>query len=250
MKCRNQGIGLPLLWKLCLVALLWLITAQGQHTAGWISSPCLAQTPSPGHSEKSPDASPAAKPSPTGTKEAENVKTTSEETPEDGRLMSPDPSESEQVNWIDEAKQGTKSDKEVQGKFYKRLWLTFVSLIIITIVTYLALRYIYAKQGLLPTSLKSSSKMIRIVERQMLQPQKAIYLVDVAGKYILIGISENRMQYLAEIERDLIEVRVSEMEQPSQANLVSLDKYPLPKPFSQLLEKIQGRKGDGESTPM
>lgn len=178
------------------------------------------------------------------------MKTTPEETPEDGRLMSPDPSESEQVNWIDDAKQGTKSDKEVQSKFYKRLWLTFVSLIIITVVTYLALRYIYAKQGLLPNALKTPSKMIRVVERQMLQPQKAIYLVDVAGKYILIGISENRMEYLTEIDRDLIDVRVSEMEQPTQANLVSLDKYPLPKPFSQLLEKMQNRKGDGESTPM
>lgn len=163
--------------------------------------------------------------------------------------MSPGPSESSEINWVDEAQHGTKSDKEVQSKFYKRLWLTFVSLVIITIITYLALRYIYAKQGLLPTSSKAPSKMIRIMERQMLQPQKAVYLLDVAGKYILVGISENRIQYLAEIERDLVEVRVSEMEHPSSALPVSLDKYPLPKPFSQLLEKLQGRKGDGESTP-
>jgi len=252
MKRRNQGISLHLFCRLCLAVAVMLLLVKGADIPGGVPSPCLAETPSPQITEsvKPPDKSPALVASPASIKETKPVKATPEETPEDGRLMSPDPTESsEQVNWIDEAQRGTKTDKEVQSKFYRRLWLTFVSLIIITVVTYLALRYIYSKQGLLTTPFKAPSRMIRIVERQMLQPQKAVYLLDVAGKYILVGITENRMEFLAEIERELVEGRVAEMEQPSQSQLVSLDKYPLPRPFSQILEKMNSRKGDGEGTP-
>ncbi len=138
---------------------------------------------------------------------------------------------------MDEAEGGTEKDKARGRSFYQRIVLTLFSLAIVAIIAILVLRLIYAKQGLLP-QMMGREKLIRIVEKQLLMPQKAVYLVEVAGKYVLLGISENRIEYLMEVEPERIARPAAQAEAPSPSEY--LEKHSFPKPvqflFSKLLE--------------
>lgn len=113
---------------------------------------------------------------------------------------------------------------------------------IVSIIAILVLRYVYAKQGIFP-QLAGRGKLIRIVEKQMLMPQKMLYLVEVAGKFALLGVAENRIEFLMEVEPDRITQVASSPGGPVEAPELKeyLDKFNFPKPvqflFSRILEE-------------
>jgi flagellar protein FliO/FliZ len=151
-----------------------------------------------------PAATPAKVPviSPTSESTGADGRGPSEESPvPEG--VSPSPAEkgktADEGVWLDESQGISSRDREQRGSFMKRIWLTVFSLIIVSIIIYIMLKFVYSRQGILP-GLGSRNKMIRVVERHILQPSKALYLLDVAGKYVLIGISEQRIEYLMELD--------------------------------------------------
>lgn len=137
-----------------------------------------------------------------------------------------------------EASSGTVRDKQASRSLYQRIILTLFSLMIVSIIAVLVLRYVYARQGLLP-QFTVRDKLIKVVEKQLLMPQKALYLVEVAGKYVLLGISENRIDYLMEVEAEKVGQKAAQPEAPDPKEY--LEKYSFPKPvqflFSKLLEE-------------
>lgn len=52
--------------------------------------------------------------------------------------------------------------------------------------------------------------MMRILDRQVLAPQKTICLVEVAGRYLLIGISDKQISTLAELESEAVTSRLAQ----------------------------------------
>jgi flagellar biogenesis protein FliO len=106
---------------------------------------------------------------------------------------------SDEGAWLDETPGGPVKEKEIRQNLMKRIWLTLFSLVLVSIIIYVMLKFVYSRQGILP-GLGSRNKMIKVMERHILQPSKALYLVDVAGKYVLLGITEQRIEYIMEVE--------------------------------------------------
>ncbi|MDQ7822966.1 MAG: flagellar biosynthetic protein FliO [Candidatus Eremiobacteraeota bacterium] len=131
--------------------------------------------------------------------------------------------EATEVNWLDEAEKGTPRDREIQGSFYHRIGLTIFALVVVSIVIYLFLRLVSMRRISIP-SIGIQTKMIKVVERHLLQPQKALYLVDVAGKFVLIAVTDNQVEYLTDLEPSMVSERQKEIErdaaQPPAGNFV------------------------------
>lgn len=81
--------------------------------------------------------------------------------------------------------------------------MVLFSLAIVCLLAMLVLRVVYSKAGL---SLKgfSKEKLINVIDRQMLQPNRMIYIVEAAGKYLLIGVSDGNISILTELDKDTV----------------------------------------------
>lgn len=55
-----------------------------------------------------------------------------------------------------------------------------------------------------------SNKMVRIVDRIGLEARKNLYVIEVAGKWMLVASSENGVQFIAELNPE--EARLAEQE--------------------------------------
>lgn len=152
--------------------------------------------------------------------------------------MSPQQSES---IWQDE-ENDTSREKRMRDSFYRRIALTLFSLMIVSLIAILVLRYVYARQGFIP-GFTQKEKLIRIVERQVLTPQKSLVLVEIAGRYLLLGVSEAKIDYLAEIEGDRIKSEAVEPGAQPPDYREYLERHSFPKPVMFLFSKLlEGKK--------
>lgn len=82
----------------------------------------------------------------------------------------------------------------------------FVALIIILGMIYAAvyvMRRFWARQ----TTQPSSSNLFSVLGRLHLGPKKAIYMIEIPGRILIIGVTESRMEMLGEItDQDEIEL--------------------------------------------
>ncbi len=87
------------------------------------------------------------------------------------------------------------------------------------------------KKSALGRQLGSDSGAIRIVERAYLAPKKAIYLVEIGGRALALGVTETNIAPLSQWEAGEIELK------PRDAT---------PSPFAAQLKNILGQKPRGE----
>jgi flagellar biosynthetic protein FliO len=124
---------------------------------------------------------------------------------------------------------GLKQDSD----FGATLTKTFIYLIIICLLAFVVLRFIYQGRKNIGAPFISSNKMIRVIERQMLQPQKYLCLVEVAGRYLLLGVSEQQVTFLTEIEA----IRLEEFKNNQEAVPVVPKSWPLT--FQSILRNLK-----------
>src|SRR5437660_757794 len=72
--------------------------------------------------------------------------------------------------------------------------LTFVSLGIVCLIAYVALRWL-ARRGL-----GRSSGPLRVISRCSLEPRRSLYLVEAAGRCFMVGVGDGPMALLAELD--------------------------------------------------
>jgi flagellar protein FliO/FliZ len=77
-------------------------------------------------------------------------------------------------------------------------------------------------------------KLIRVVDRCPLEPKRTLFLVEVAGRFVLLGSSEGSITRLGGEELDAAELR-------------RLLGAPPSKPFASLLQAVGGKKSEGSS---
>jgi flagellar biogenesis protein FliO len=70
----------------------------------------------------------------------------------------------------------------------------------------------------LATGRTRGAHLLDVVARVPLEPRRSLYMVDVAGKTLLVGTSEMGLSVLTELDRN--EVRARVVEKPSFAELV------------------------------
>lgn len=111
---------------------------------------------------------------------------------------------------------------EWSGGYGFYLLQTLLALIVVSAIAVLLLR-LMRRRGQAPT------RSLRVVARLDLEPRRSLYVVQVAGRLLLIGVGEGAMTCLAELD-------------PAQA--AELETHPLPGLWD-LTKRAFGRGKDG-----
>jgi len=94
----------------------------------------------------------------------------------------------------------TSRDRDFSNAVKQRIVITFIALIIVSVLIYLTVRFLSSNKLNLPfLGLGQQSAMIKVIDRHMLAPNKALYLVKVAEKHVLLGASESGVNFLCRI---------------------------------------------------
>jgi flagellar protein FliO/FliZ len=102
------------------------------------------------------------------------------------------------------------------GASYGDLLVT--SLVVLGAVCIAAFVVVRLAGRLLATGRTRGAHLLDVVARLPLEPRRSLYVVEVAGKTLLVGTSEMGLSVLTELDRD--EVRSRAVERPSFGDLV------------------------------
>lgn len=90
------------------------------------------------------------------------------------------------------------------------LLTSFLVLVVICILAYFSIKFFFRNSGALNLRGK---KLIRFIERMAFSPQKSLMIFQVAGRYYLVGVTEQGMNLLAELDQAAV---TKELEVASQ----------------------------------
>lgn len=95
-----------------------------------------------------------------------------------------------------------KQDKEVSKNLKKQIVKTIFALFVVIILIYLVLKFLGSGKINIPTLGlgKNKRNILKITERMFLQQGKVLYLIKAGDKDILIGVSENNINYLTDVK--------------------------------------------------
>lgn len=89
----------------------------------------------------------------------------------------------------------------------------------------LVIALLYATLRFLPRvmGMPVESQLMKVVGRYPLDPQKSLYIVEVAGKHLLLGVTQERIQLLSELESGKIQatIEAATLEQQAKPSLGS-----------------------------
>ncbi len=89
---------------------------------------------------------------------------------------------------------------------------TFFSLALVLVLAYVSIKFGYQRLYQLQFN---QERLMKVVERMALGPKAGLYIVDIKGEILLIGINENQISCLKELSPDLLEgVKVKEQPVP------------------------------------
>lgn len=72
----------------------------------------------------------------------------------------------------------------------------------------------------LSTGSRRGAHLLDVIARVPLEPRRSLYVVDVAGKTLLVGTSEMGLSVLSELDRDAVQARVVDRRPTTFAELV------------------------------
>jgi flagellar biogenesis protein FliO len=116
------------------------------------------------------------------------------------------------------------------------LGLTLLSLLIVSLLAYWGVKVYFTYVGGDNKGGLSGRKLMRVRERQVIGPNKQICLVELPGKTVLLGITENEMTVLTELDADKIAALEQDAPAASDAG---------PSPSSYLMDVIMRRWPQG-----
>lgn len=90
-------------------------------------------------------------------------------------------------------------DAQVPGLGWESLALSFASLGVVCLVAWGALRLL-AGRGIGRGGVGTGA--IRVLARCPLEPRRSVYVIEAAGKCLLVGVGEGPMTVLAELDAD------------------------------------------------
>jgi len=75
---------------------------------------------------------------------------------------------------------------------------TILALGAVCLLAYVVLRF--GLNRLYGGSRRGQSQLLRVVERLPLDPRRSLYLVEVAGRYVLLGTGDSGVRFLTEVD--------------------------------------------------
>ena len=77
------------------------------------------------------------------------------------------------------------------------------SILMVSLITFVSIKFLGKYMGI-PQVGGSNKNMIKIIEKQMIGPNKQFCIVEVPGKTVLIGITESEMKVLCELDSESV----------------------------------------------
>lgn len=102
---------------------------------------------------------------------------------------------------------GTSGGMKSYPNFWGQLGLTLFVLLGVMLLIPITLRLLYGRSAGLAGR---RNAMVKVLERQMLQSNKSVYVIEAAGRYYLIGVADAQMTTLAELDAPTVEARLGE----------------------------------------
>lgn len=92
------------------------------------------------------------------------------------------------------------------------LLYTLGILVIVCILAYFSVRFFYTRCGVVP--FRQNKRLINLIEKFPLSPQKTLVVVQVGNKFLLLGVTDKEINILTQLEPEVIEAH-SVMEERS-----------------------------------
>ncbi|MBL8149453.1 MAG: flagellar biosynthetic protein FliO [Blastocatellia bacterium] len=89
----------------------------------------------------------------------------------------------------------------------------------VCLLAFLTIKYLLPKLAGIQSQ---QGTLMRVVARHTLEPQKTLYIIDVAGKQLLLGVTTDRIQVLSELEQGAI---TAALEAVDKQEPISLTKF-------------------------
>lgn len=106
---------------------------------------------------------------------------------------------------------------ESGGSFAWMLLQTLLALGLVCLLIYALFRWVLPRLG----ASGSQRGMVRVVDAMTLEPRKSLYIVEVAGRWLLIASSEAGVQLISELEAEKAR-QEAELREQAQVNRRSL----------------------------
>lgn len=119
------------------------------------------------------------------------------------------------------------------------LWMlsqTAIALVLICGLAVLIFRYILPKLN----GVTFNKSIVRVVDGASLEARKRLLVVEVAGKYMLLAVSESGVQLISELDGAAIEDALAKLEQTKAAANPQLKKAG--ESFNQIMEQVWKKK--------
>ena len=81
---------------------------------------------------------------------------------------------------------------------WESLALSFLSLGVVCLLAYLALRFLAGR------GIGRATGAVKVLARCPLEPRRSVYLIEAAGRCFLVGVGDGAMALLAEVDRDTV----------------------------------------------
>ena len=78
-----------------------------------------------------------------------------------------------------------------------------LALVVVCVAAYLALRYGLKRLG----QGRTGAGLVRVIERRPLSSTRAVSVVEIAGRYLVVGEAEGGISTLAELDAEAVEAR-------------------------------------------
>lgn len=89
------------------------------------------------------------------------------------------------------------------GSLFLMLLKTCFMLLFVIALIYGTLRFLPRIMGM-----PLESQLMKVVGRYSLEPQKSLYIVEVAGKHLLLGVTQERIELISELETATIQAKL------------------------------------------
>ena len=123
--------------------------------------------------------------------------------------------------------------------FFTMLLETLLALGLVCGLAYLVFRLMLPRLN----NIRSANSMVRVVDRVGLDPRKSLYVVEVAGRWLLIGASEAGVHLVSELDAQSAEEAAEELERRRSAPSPSVEAAR--RAFSERLARLMNKKGGG-----
>jgi flagellar protein FliO/FliZ len=121
--------------------------------------------------------------------------------------------------------------------FFTMLLETMLALGLVCGLAYLVFRLALPRLN----TIRSANSMVRVVDRVGLDPRKSLYVVEVAGRWLLIGASEAGVHLVSELDAKTAEEASEELERRRAAPSPTVEAAR--RAFADRLARLTNRKG-------